>query len=250
MAKIYFNRPIIKHLEETTVINFFFQKDGGESIYVRDTRKDIYRDNKVVFGDISLSKHPTEPLAWNCDITEMLTPSYDIFGFYTGEGVDFEIIATAQPVFMIRQIETEMALANVGYMPQLDDEVTEVALGLFHLGTKIKYRRHGVQIVDELTKKGWVRRMGPDDHKFGIITIEEAFKEKLEREEKLKNPEYAKEVLEEEKQKIIDAKNRHDIHPELADSLLKYRDGIGGDDMTYYFLASDVKNLLKKGIIL
>jgi hypothetical protein len=250
MAKIYFNRPVIKHLEETTVINFFFQKDGGDAIYIRDTRKDTYRDNKVIFGDISLTRHPAEPGAWNCDITEMMVPSYDIFGFYTGEGVDFEIISSAQPVFMIRQKETELALANVGYMPQTSENVNEVAMGLFHLGTRIKYRRDGVQIVDELTKKGWVRLMGPDDHKFGIITIEEAFKEKLEREEMLKDPVKAKEKIEEDTQKIRDAINRKDIHPELGQSLLKYKEGIGGDDMTYYFLASDVKDLVKKGIIL
>ncbi len=249
MPKIYFNRPVIKHLEDTTVINFFFQKDGGEAIYIRDTRKDVYRDNKVIFGDITLYPHPTEKKAWNCDITDMQIPSYDVYGFYTGEGVDFEIIAAAEPVFMIRQKETELALANVGYMPQTDDDVNEVALGLFHVGTRIKYRRDGVQIMDELTKKGWIRRMGPDDHKFGIITVEEAFQEKLAREEMLKDPVKAKEYLEEEKQKIRDAKNRKDIHPELADSLLRYKEGVGGN-MTYYFLARDVKDMVKRGIIL
>lgn len=248
MPKIYFNRPIIKHLEETTVINFFFQKDGGEAIYIRDTRKDVYRNNKVVFGDITLYKHPQEPNAWNCDITEMQVPSYDVYGFYTGEGVDFEIVSAKQPVFMIRQKETELALATVGYMPQTADDVNEVALGLYHQGTQIRYRRDGVQIIDELTKKGWVRRAGPDDHKFGIITVEEAFQEKIKKEEMLKDPVKAKEFLEEEKERIRDAKRRHDIHPELADSLLRYKED--DRDMTYYFLAKDVKDLVKQGIIL
>jgi hypothetical protein len=249
MAKIYFNRPIIKHLEEVTVINFFFQKDGGDAIYVRDTRPDVYRDNSVVFGDIELYPHPTEPKAWNCDITEMLIPSYDVYGFYSGEGVDFEIVASKEPVFMIRQKETELSLATVGYMPQTKDEMTEVALGLFHIGTRIKYRRGGVAIVDELTRKGWVRRAGPDDHKFGIITVEEAFKEKLAKEEMLKDPVRAKEYFAEEEQKIRDAKNRKDIHPELANSLLQYKHDNNKDNV-YYFLASDVKELVKKGIIL
>jgi DNA-binding transcriptional regulator YhcF (GntR family) len=249
MAKIYFNRPIIKHLEETTVINFFFQHDEGDAIYVRDTRPDIYRDNKVVFGDILLYEKKDEPGSWNCDIIPMETPSYDIYGFYTGEGVDFEITAPAQPVFMIRQQETKLSLATVGYMPQTTDEVNEVALGLFHLGTRIKYRRDGVQIIDELTKKGWIRRMGPDDHKFGIITVEEAFQEKLKREEMLKDPVKAKEFLDEEKQRIIDAKNRKDIPEELANSLIRYKED-NDPNMIYYFLASDVKELVKKGIIL
>lgn len=249
MAKIYFNRPIIKHLKEPTVVNFFFQKGDKEAIYIRDTRENIYRDNKVVFGDITLYQNPADSTEWYCDIVEMETKNYDVYGFYTGEGIDFEIESSKQPVFMIRQVETELSLATVGYMPQ-GGEVPEVALGLFSLGTKIRYRRNGVQIIDKLTTSGWVRVKGPDDHKFGIITVEEAFQEKLKREEDMKNPEKAKEVMEENIQRIRDAKNNHDIHPELADSLLRYKQADENDDMIYYFLAKDVKDLVNKGIIL
>ncbi len=250
MAKIYFNRPIIKHLEEPTVLNFFFQKEGGESIYVRDTRKDIYRDNKVIFGDVSLHKNALDEKEWYCDISEMPIMSYDVYGIYTGEGVDFEIMSKKDPVFMIRQQEVEMALATVGYMPQ-GGEVPEVALGMFHIGTEIKFRRNGVAVIDKLTSKGWIRLMGPSDHRFGIITVEEAFREKLKRERDLKDPIKANNIAQEELQKIRDAKTRHSIHPELADSLLTYKKKKGlDDDTTYYFLASDVKDLVSRGIIL
>ncbi len=249
MPKIYFNRPIIKHLEEPTVVNFFFQKGDKEAIYVRDTRKDIYRDNKVVFGDIELYQNPTDNTEWYCDIKEMKKNNYDVFGFYTGEGVDFEIESSDQPVFMIRQVDTELSLATVGYMPQ-GGEVPEVAIGLFYTGTKIKDRRNGIQVIDKLTQNGWIRVQGPDDHRFGIITVEEAFKEKLKREEDLKNPIKAKEVLQEGLQRIRDAKNNHDIHPELADSLLRYKQDQSKSGMIYYFLAKDVKDLVNKGIIL
>jgi hypothetical protein len=255
MAKIYFNRPIIKHLEETTVINFFWQDEKlGESIYVRDTRKDIYRDNKVVFGDIELYEKKDEPKAWNCDIVDMRVPSYEVYGFYTGEGVNFEIIGPAEPVFVIHQQETKMSLATVGYMPQTKDEIPEATLGLFHVGTKIKYRRNGQQVVDELTKKGWVRIVGPSDYKFGIITVEDAFKEKLKREEDVKNPEKAKEFFREQKEKITKAVIDGNISSEFGGSLLSYmKDKTDNDDSfvtDYYFLADDVKKLIKLEIIL
>ena len=257
MPKIYFNRPVIKHLEEPTVLNFFFQKQDkegnrlGEAIYIRDTRKNIYRNNTVLIGDIELYPKPDEPRAWNCDIVEMQPgkETYDVYGLYVGEGVDFEIIGPQEPVFRIAQQQTEMALATVGYMPQTKDEIELALLALCHLGTKVKFRRKGVQIVDELTNKGWIRRQGPDDHAFGIITVDEAFENKLKREEMLKDETKAKEYLEEQIQMIRDAKNRHDIPPELADNLLAYKTD-KNPNMTHYFLAKDVKKLIDKGFIL
>ncbi len=250
MAKIYFNRPIIKHLEEPTVLNFFFQKQGGESIYIRDTRTEIYRDNKVVFGDIALYRNQLDTSEWYCDIKEMVVQSYDTYGVYTGEGVDFEIMSPKEPIFMIRQTEIELSLATVGYMPQ-GGEVPEVALGMFHIGTEVKFRRNGVAVIDKLTSRGWVRLQGPSDHRFGIITVEEAFRKKLKREADLRDPKKARDIAQEEFQQIRDAKTRHDIHPELADSLLEYKEKRGvKDDLTYYFLASDVKDLVSRNIIL
>ena len=248
MAKIYFNRPIIKHLEETTVINFFFQKDGGDSIYIRDLRPNTYRNNKVIFGEVDLYRQPLDEKAWNLDITPMKIMSNDMYGIYTGEGVDFEIRSDKQPIFVIRQKELELSLATVGYMPQ-GGEVPEVALGMFHIGTEIRFRRNGIPAIDKLTKKGWKRIMGPDDYKFGIITVEDAFEEKLKREEDLKDPAKKKDMEEEGLQRIRDAKSHHDIHPELADNLISYKTD-EKEDMTYYFLASDVKDLISQGIIL
>ena len=71
MATIYFNRPIIKHVPEPTVINFFWQKGEKEAIFVRDTRKDVYRDNYVVFGDAELYQNPLNKTEWYADIKEM-----------------------------------------------------------------------------------------------------------------------------------------------------------------------------------
>ena len=248
MAKIYFNRPIIKHLEETTVINFFLQKDkASDNILVRDTRKDVYRDNYVVFGDIDVYKNIAKKGEWYCDIVDMKVPDYTVFGFYVGEGVDFEVIASKDPVFLIRQKNTEMSLATVDYMPQ-GTEVPEVALGLFHVGSKIKYKRNGVQVLDELTNKGWVRRQGPSDNQFGIITIEEAFQKKLKREEMMKDPKVRDEIVKESIQRIRDAKGKHDIGVEFADSLIDYK--LGKNQGVTYFLASDMKNLKEKGIII
>ena len=252
MSKIYFNRPIIKHVEETTVINFFWQKDEREAIFIRDTRPDVYRDNYLIIGEVEeLYQNPFDKTEWYADIVEMKEENYSVFGFYTGEGIDFEIAAPGQPLFMIRQKETELSLSTVPYMHQ-GGEVNEVTFGLFRLGTEIKFRRDGVQIIDKLMSDGWKRIVGPSDHSFGIITVEEAFQEKLRREEDMKNPTIAQEMLSETIERIHDAKRKHEIHPELADSLVRYKEPVpkGEDGIMFYFLARDIKDLHEKGIIL
>jgi len=250
MAKIYFNRPIMKNLPETTVVNYFFQKEGGDSLYIRDTRSDVYDDAKVVFGDIILYQVDGDPHTWNCDIIPMHRPNYDVLGFYVGEGTDFEVTATDEPIFKMRQKEIEMSMPNRADMPQRLDDVTEVTLGLFHPNTTIRYKMDGVEIVDTLTTKGWVRERGPEDDKFGIMSIKEAFDKKIALEEKLKNPSIKREKLLEEIEIIRDAMSRGDISYSFGTSLLSYKTDLleGRPPKLYYFLAKDVKDLVKKGI--
>ncbi len=241
MAKIYFNNPIIKHLKEVTILNFFSQSDG-KTIFVRDTRPDIYRDQRFVYGDLSFYIKNGD---YYIDIEPMATMSGEVFGVYVGEGYDFEIKSEKEPIFIVRQESTNIALGMLPDMYQ-GAEINETALGMFHVGTIITFKRDGIQIKDELTTKGWVRRSGPSDKDFGIITVEEAFAKKLENESKDKR------VLEDSAREYVErinrAKEKGEINPILARDLINAKTD---DDEThlYMFLAEDIRELKRKKII-
>jgi len=242
MAKIYFNNPIIKHLEEITILNFFVE-DSGKGIFIRDTRKDIYRDQRFVYGDINFY---TKDGNYYIDILPMnKLASGEVFGVYVGEGYDFEVTAVKEPIFIVRQDSTKFTL---GMTPGLEQgiDAKEVALGMFHVGTTISFKRDGQNIKDELTKNGWVRRAGPSDKDFGIITIEEAFVNKLkedEAEEKRIDAE-SKEKIE----RLERAKKNGEINPILADELIAAETDDNPENI-YMFLAEDIKKLKKQKIL-
>lgn len=241
MAKIYFNNPIIKHLKETTILNFFSQEDG-QTIFVRDTRPDVYRDQKFVYGDL---RFYTKNNDYYIDIEPMKVMSGEVYGVYVGEGYDFEISCPTDPVFVVRQESTMIALGNLPDMHQ-GGEINETALGMFHVGTTIEFKRDGVPIRDELTKKGWVRAVGPSDKDFGIITVEEAFVKKVKNQEEARKKEEdsAREYIE----RINSAKERGEINPILARDLVNARLDTDENNI-YMFLASDIKELKRKKII-
>lgn len=231
----------MKHLKEVTILNFFSEKDGT-SIFVRDTRPDIYRDQKFVYGDLDLYQKDND---YYIDIRPMSAMSGDAFGVYVGEGYDFEVKAPKDPIFIVRQKSTDMAL---GMMPDMHQgvDITETALGMFHIGTTITFKREGIQIRDELTDKGWVRRSGPSDKDFGIMTIEEAFAGKLS-EEKKNQDALAADVLE-TIERIRAAKEKGEINPVLADELIASKIDTNADNI-YMFLAKDIKDLKKRKIL-
>lgn len=242
MAKIYFNMPIIKHLEEITILNFFVE-DSGRGIFIRDARKDVYRDQKFVYGDINFY---TKDGNYYIDILPMnKLASGDIFGVYVGEGYDFEVVAKKEPIFIVRQDSTKFTL---GMTPGLEQgiDVKEVALGMFHVGTTISFKRDGQNIKDELTKNGWVRRSGPSDKDFGIITVEEAFAKKLKNDEKAEQELDAK--VKERIERIEFAKKNKQINPILADELIA-SELDDNPEHVYMFLAEDIKKLKKQKIL-
>jgi len=242
MAKIYFNNPIIKHLEEVTILNFFVE-DSGKGIFIRDTRKDIYRDQRFVYGDINFY---TKDGNYYIDILPMnRLSSGGVFGVYVGEGYDFKVIANKEPIFIVRQDSTKFTL---GMTPGLDQgiDAKEVALGMFHVGTVISFKRDGQNIKDELTKNGWVRRSGPSDKDFGIITIEEAFENKL-KEEKAENNKIDAESKE-KIERLERAKKNGEINQILADELIAAETDDNPENI-YMFLAEDIKRLKKQKIL-
>ena len=241
MAKVFFNNPIIKHLKEVTILNFFSQADG-KTIFLRDARPDIYRDQRFVYGDLSLYTRGED---YYIDIVPMVQMSSEVFGVYIGEGYDFEISTEKEPIFIVRQKSTNMSLGMIPDMHQ-GAEINETTLGMFHVGTTITFKRDNIQIRDKLTSKGWTRIQGPSDKDFGIITVEEAFDKKLKEGEKSFRAEEdaAREYIE----RINAAKAKGEVNPMLADDLIKAR--LDDDENNIYmFLAEDIKELKRKKII-
>ena len=241
MSKIYFNNPIIKHLKETTILNFFSEKDG-KSIFIRDIRPDIYRDQLFVYGELSMYSSLGD---YYVDILPMKVMSGEVYGVYVGEGYDFEVSTEKEPVFIVRQKSTIMALGMMPGMHQ-GSVINETALGMFHVGTTITFKRDGVQIKDELTKNGWMRRSGPSDKDFGIMTVEEAFVKKIAKSEKEQTA-LATETLE-SIARIKKAKDNGEINPVLADELIASKTDTNEKNI-YMFLASDIRDLKKRKIL-
>jgi len=241
MAKIYFNNPIIKHLKEVTILNFFSQSNG-KTIFVRDTRPDTYRNQNFAYGDITTYMKNDD---YYIDIDPMKVMSGEVFGVYVGEGYDFEIKAEKEPIFIVRQESTHVALGMLPDMHQ-GSEINETALGMFHMNTTITFKRDGIQIIDKLTKKGWVRERGPSDKDFGIITVEEAFEKKIKKDTATVSD--IENAAREYVARINSAKDRGEVNPVLADELIRAK--LDDDENhIYMFLAEDIKNLKRKKII-
>jgi len=171
--------------------------------------------------------------------------SNEIFGVYIGEGYDFEIRAEKDPIFIVRQKSTNISLGMLPDMYQ-GAEINETALGMFHVGTVITFKRDNIQIKDKLTHKGWTRIQGPSDKDFGIITVEEAFDKKLKEDQK--SFEAKEDAAREYVERINAAKAKGEINPILADDLIKAR--LDDDENNIYmFLAEDIKELKRKKII-
>jgi len=242
MAKIVFNDKIIKHLPEPTIINFFSEKGpNGRTIFVRDVRPDVYNDGRTfIFGDVQYYEKDGD---YYIDITPLSKMDNLVLGMYVSEGQSFGMTTDKTPIFVVAQKNTEMSL---GMTPAINkgDLFGETMIGMFHLGTIISYKKNGTLIKDELTKNGWKRILGPGDDRLGIITTADAFeatKAQKEKEDK-RLREHRGEIY----SMVKEAYAAGEISPELAASMGSF---LEGKPSHYFFLASDLKLLKRKGIL-
>jgi hypothetical protein len=243
MAKIYFNDKIIKHLPETTILNYFIE-DGpdGKSIFIRDTRPDVYENGRTfIMGDVNMYIKDGD---YYIDILPMTVLDGTVLGMYVGEGYEFKSESDVEPIFVVAQKQADLTL---GMSPTIEKQTVggEVMMGMFHLGSKISFKRDNIAFQDVLTKDGWKRIKGPADSKLGIMTTAEAFFETTERrkreEEKIQNNK------EEIKKNLYEAAKANEIPYYLAEEMADYV--TGSKDRFFIFLASDIKLLKKKGLL-
>ena len=239
MAKIYFNDKIVKTEEDTTILNWFTQKDGT-TIFLRDTRKDTYVGRSFIYGDIDPYKMGGD---YYVDILEQKNIDSTVAGIYITEGSDFEIVTIQgkEPLFVVRQESTVMAL---GMRPTMNKGVfvDEVTLGLFFEGTVISFSKDGENIKDTLTKDGWSRDTGPKDIELGVITTEEAYK--------TKNADSAKlQKLEAEKiQFLKDQLLNPNVNKAALKAVIAAKEDYDPKN-THIFLLDDIKTLVGQGIL-
>jgi hypothetical protein len=241
MAKIYFNDKIIKHLPETTILNFFVEPgENGSAIYIRDTRPEVYKKGRnFIIGDLSYHKKDKN---FYIDITPLSVMDGQILGVYVGDGVEFKSKSDKEPIFYVAQKNTEFTL---GMTPNIDKPSSGgiTMLGMYHLGTIISFKRDGIAFKDQLTPKGWKRIQGPDDRLLGIMTTAEAFEKASKQKPSISSTRDRKaEVLARAKEAAADGA----IPKNLAADLEAY---LTADDGVFFFLHSDFKKLKEKGII-
>lgn len=238
MAKIFFNDKIIKHTPDHIILNWFSEKDG-KTLFVRDTRKDIYNGVDHIYGEINCYQDYKKD--YYVDIEE--SPVQDgqtILGLYIAEGTKFTVDAhgSYEPIFVIKEKSFE---AGLGMQPSTNRNQIDsvVGMGLFHLGAKISIFKGHVRVTDELTKDGWVRIRGPKDFLLGIKTTHQAFKDSNNSSEKKHKPTDMKAIQAAVKDKIID-KVVLDTFQRREDARAKKEGGL------FIFLKSDIDRL-KKG---
>lgn len=239
MAKIFFNDKVVKTLPEPTILNWFSQEDGT-TIFLRDTRSDTYVGRGFIYGDLVPYKKDGD---YYVDIVEQKQLDGAIAGVYISEGSDFEIRTTQgrEPLFLVRQKATAMAL---GMRPLMNKgiDVKEVALGLFFEGSEISYNRDGVNITDRLTQRGWERISGATDSQLGIITTEDAYRNKLE------NDKAFEESREKKIEKLRQSLDVPGVNKAVVQALIKAK--LDRDPRnTHIFLLSDMKKLKEQKII-
>jgi len=239
MAKIFFNDKAVKTEEETTILNWFTQEDGA-TIFLRDTRKDTYIGRDFIYGDIDPYKMGND---YYVDILEQTALDGTIAGIYVSEGSNFEIVTLEgrEPLFLVRQEATKMAL---GMRPAMNKGIVvdEVAMGLFYEGTTISYQRDGMNIKDTLTRSGWKRISGPKDIDLGIVTTEEAYKEKIKRDKKMISNEADRLAS------LKDALGRKDVNSHAIKAIIAAKEDKNSKN-THILLLDDIKELVEQKIL-
>ena len=245
MAKIFFNNSVVKELPEPTIIEFFSQSDG-KSIFLRDIRRETYKGRRFIVGDVRF--YIDGKGDYRIDIEPLRRFDATVYGVYSAQGTDFSITAPngKGPIFVARQKGTVLSLGTRPDLQAVPLDSDENAIGMFHVGTVISYKRDGVPIKDELRKTGWVRIAGPSDVAFGIMTVEEAIGKKEERAKKnaaKKADEDAEFIA-----RIEAAKASGDINPVLADELIAARRNTDPNHI-FMFRAQEIKDLKRRNLI-
>lgn len=243
---IFFNQEVIKPLKDIVVLNFFIEKTTGKTVYIRDTRQIVYPGGaKKLNGGVDFYTRNGD---YYIDIIEgrgiEVNGSY--FGVFIGEGFSFNIKSGKEPIFTVAQKDTGVAAASNIF--KQDMEVKEMMLGMFYEDTEITYKRSGYDIKDKIISTGWKRVYGPPDEKLGIISASDAQKRFLAEEAEVDSMGTSKK-REEEKYRIKQALEAKEIPEELGKSILALY-GDMDDTHTHLFLASDIKDLKSKQILL
>lgn len=236
MSKVYFNDSIVKTEKETTILNWFCEKSGA-MIFIRDTRIDTYTGKSFIYCDVDTYMVNKD---YYIDFKDQSKMDGEVFGFYISEGSDFEISTPGglEPIFVIMQEKTEVTM---GMMPMINKGITpdKVAMGMFLVGTTIRFKMDGISIIDELTRDGWKRVSGPSNDRLGVLTTSDSIskaedvKEK-ERKQKIESLEYAV--------------GKKEFDQEVIQALLKAKKDTDPRNV-HIFLADDIKKLKKQGVL-
>jgi len=242
MATIYFNQPILKHISDITILNFFME-DSGKSVLVRDTRQDIYSGVYKAHADIKFYEKNGD---YFIDLEDMSTYDGQMYGVFIGEGFDFEIRTDADPIFVVKQDKTDTSLASLPWLQ--NKSVLQMMLGMFTMGTTISFKVEGQPIVETLTKLGWVRTNGPKDKDLGIITIDEAFENKKELEASLEHAGITDAELD-LIARLEDAIKRKLVPRALAESRIRLIRSREVEDAIFMYLTTEVELLKQHNLL-
>jgi len=242
MYTIHFNETIIKPTEDVTVINYFYAKDTGVFIKIRDTRKVKYPEGLTkITSKIDFYKKDN---GYYIDISDYSNTNIEeTCGIFISEGVDFDIQSMRDPIFKVSFPSIESSQSSNVFLQ--DQTPTSVMLGMFFKGTKIIYKEDNIAFVKQLTDKGWETIKGPKNYNNGKKTLLEAIKDREElNSNSIKADRHNNDVIE----KLKEAKERGLGKNNSVENLLLSKT-IEDPSKLFIFTIDEIKDLQKQKII-
>jgi len=148
MGIIFSNMPLTKETSEKTILQMFINKEA--TLTIRDYTTLIYFNKNKLRREFEFVLNNQRE--YEIKLMPVINDSGMILGLHFAEGHDVRVEAKKEPVFTQKQSNLDIDLK--GFLNP-SNKVSSAVVGVYHLGSKIYYKKNGVPYCDELTKKGW-----------------------------------------------------------------------------------------------
>jgi len=162
MGIIFSNMPLTKETSEKTILQMFINKEA--TLTIRDYTTLIYFNKNKLYREFEFVLNNQRE--YEIKLMPVVNNSGTILGLHFAEGHNVRVKAKKEPVFAQKQSNLDIDLK--GFLDPAN-KMTSSVVGIYHLGSKVYYKKDGVPYCDELTKNGW--KISVDNNSNGIESV-------------------------------------------------------------------------------
>ena len=151
MAILYSNIPLTKETKAETILELISAE--GSIFSIIDKTTEVYKNKTKLIRNFEFVKKPMNE--YQVQLIPNLVSDNVVLGLYIAEGFDFDISTKSDPVFQVIKNNVDVSLKSF-YSKKAG--VSKITVGLYPIGTVIRYKINGVPYKDVLTKNGWSTR--------------------------------------------------------------------------------------------